>query len=136
MSLAITLAIWVTLVAGIYLGLSRDLFRCVIGLALIGSGINLLLVFCGRVQLTNPPFVPAGEAALPQAANPLPQALVLTAIVIGFAMVCASLILALRIIRDAKTDDILELRAAEPIPDLPHAPPFPRAVGDDLEVRA
>ncbi|MCU0976125.1 MAG: NADH-quinone oxidoreductase subunit K [Steroidobacteraceae bacterium] len=95
--------------------LSRDLLRCVLGLALLGNGANLALFAAGRLGATAPPVVPLGEAALAGAANPLPQALVLTAIVIGFALLCFSLVLVLRLIQRAGTDDALELRAAEPV---------------------
>ena len=47
----------------------------------------------------------------------------LTAIVIGFALVCYSLVLLLRLMRDARTDDALALRHAEPVPDDPVKPP-------------
>jgi multicomponent Na+:H+ antiporter subunit C len=115
MTWAAALAVFASLAAGTYLMLSRDLLRCVLGLALLGNGANLALFAAGRLGATAPPVVPLGEAALAGAANPLPQALVLTAIVIGFALLCFSLVLVLRLIQRAGTDDALELRAAEPV---------------------
>ncbi len=124
MTWAVALAVFASLASGTYLLLSRDLLRCVLGLALLGNGANLALFAAGRLGPDQPPVVPLGEAALAGAANPLPQALVLTAIVIGFALLCFSLVLVLRLIQRAGTDDALELRAAEPIATDPVKPPL------------
>lgn len=123
MTAALAVTIFVTVTVGVYLALSRDAFRCVIGLAVLGAAANLVLFAAGRLGSPLPAVVPEGEALLTNAANPLPQALVLTAIVIGFALVCYSLVLLLRLIRDARTDDAVALRYAEPIPDDPIKPP-------------
>jgi len=111
---AIALALGIVIAAGTYLALSRDLLRCLIGLVLLGNGINLLLFTSGRLSSSLPPVIGADEMVLGAAANPLPQALVLTAIVISFALLCFSLVLALRIIQLAGSDDLTRLRAAEP----------------------
>lgn len=123
-------AVWITLALGLYLALSRDVLRCVLGLAVLGAGANLVLFAAGRIGSAQPPVVPQGENVLAQAANPLPQALVLTAIVIGFALVCFSLVLVLRLIERARTDDALKLRDAEPEPTDPVKPPLPTPESD------
>lgn len=121
-------AVFVTVTAGAYLALSKDVFRCVVGLSLLGAATNLLLFAAGRMGSSNPAVVPNdGQQVLTNAADPLPQALVLTAIVIGFAVVCLALVLLMRVMRKAGTDDALELRYAEPhhdssSPKPPHAP--------------
>lgn len=120
----LALTVWVTVSAGVYLALSKDLFRCVLGLGILGSAVNLVLLVSGRIEVMAPPVVPLGETVLTNAANPLPQALVLTAIVIGFALVCFALALVLRLIQLADTDDALELRMAEPHPEDPVKPPY------------
>ncbi|OYX56463.1 MAG: hypothetical protein B7Y96_07180 [Comamonadaceae bacterium 32-67-11] len=120
----IALTVGITVAAGVYLALSRDLFRCVIGLGVLGSAINLLFLAAGRVSVMDPAVIPLGETVLRDASNPLPQALVLTAIVIGFALICFSLTLALRVIQSAQTDDALDLRMAEPLPTDPVKPPY------------
>ncbi len=122
----VAFTIFVTVTAGVYLALSRDVFRCVIGLAVLGAAANLVLFTAGRLGSTMPAVVPLGDSVLENAANPLPQALVLTAIVIGFALVCFSLVLLLRLMRDAQTDDATALRYAEPVPDDPVKPPASR----------
>ena len=121
---ALAFAVWVVLAAGAYLAMSRDVMRCVVGLALIGSAVNLVLLAAGRVSTAQPAVVVAGQTALGKAANSLPQALVLTAIVIGFALVCFAFVLVLQLVRRAGTDDSLELRRAEPPPTDPVKPPL------------
>jgi len=120
------LAVWVTVAAGIYLAMSRDMLRIVLGLAVLGGGVNLALFSSGRLGSPEPAVVPMGEQVLAAtAANPLPQALVLTAIVIGFALLCFSLVLVMRLINDAGNDDVLTLRLAEPPPTDAVKPPLP-----------
>jgi multicomponent Na+:H+ antiporter subunit C len=79
---------------GVYLVLRPNLLRFVFGIMLLSNAVNLLIFTAGRVAEGNPPLIPAGEV-LPLApfANPLPQALVLTAIVIGFGLVVFTLVL-------------------------------------------
>jgi multicomponent Na+:H+ antiporter subunit C len=129
---AIAIAIFATLSVGTYLATSRDVLRCMLGLAILGSGANLVLFASGRVGATLPPVVPVGEGVLSAAAaNPLPQALTLTAIVIGFALLCFSLVLVLRLVQRVGTDDAEALRHAEPVPDDPVKPPLtPDAPGE------
>lgn len=120
----LAVAVGVSVGVGVFLALSRDVFRVVMGLAILGSAINLALFASGRLGEVAPAVVPLGESVLRDAANPLPQALVLTAIVIGFALVCFSLALALRLIQRVGTDDALALRQAEPEPTDPVKPPY------------
>ncbi len=83
--------------AALYLMLSGVLIKFVFGLALIGNGINLLIFTAGRLENKQPPLIQAGSEILSQpAANALPQAMILTAIVIGFAMVTFLLVLLYR----------------------------------------
>ena len=113
---ALALAVFATVAAGVYLALSRDLLRCVIGVSLIGAAANLVVFGAGRVGTMAPPVIPAGETVLAAAVNPLPQALVLTAIVIGFALTCFSLVLVLALKSRTGVADSESLRLAEPPP--------------------
>ena len=119
---AVAFALWITLTAGLYLALSRDVLRCVVGLALLGSAVNLLLLAAGRLGSAQPAVIEAGGRVLQEAANPLPQALVLTAIVIGFALMCFALVLVMQLVRRVGTDDALALRLVEPEPADPVKP--------------
>jgi multicomponent Na+:H+ antiporter subunit C len=110
-------AIGAMVAAGVYLVLGRDLLRVVIGVSLIGAAANLSFFVAGRVGTMIPPVVPLGETLLaPDAANPLPQALVLTAIVIGMALTFFSLVLVLAISQETSNNDTEKLREAEPPP--------------------
>ena len=83
--------------AGVYLVLRRNLLRMVFGLVLLSNAVNLLVLSMGRVVRVDPPLIPLGaEAPVGAYANPLPQALVLTAIVIGFGLVSFALVLVYR----------------------------------------
>ena len=93
--------------AGIYLMLRRRLAQLIIGLGLLSNGTNLLIFAAGGLTRAHPPVVPAGAAQLtPPYADPVPQALVLTAIVIGFGLLAFSLVLAHRVHATAGTDDV------------------------------
>lgn len=108
--------------AAIYLLLSRALIRMLLGLVLLGNAVNLLILTAGRLGRSVPPLSFAGaDVPLPGAANPLPQALILTAIVIGFAMFSFLLVLAYRTYQSLDADDTDTLRLAEP----EHAPQPP-----------
>lgn len=115
--LALALGVGVVGAAGLYLATSRDLISVVVGIALIGSAANLFVFAMGRLQRMTPPIVP-GEMAVPPGAvaDPLPQALVLTAIVIGFALACLGLALALRLRTATDNGDADRLDQSEPPP--------------------
>jgi len=75
-----------------------------------------LLLTAGRLTREVPPIIGAGEDVLAATtANPLPQALILTAIVISFCFFCFLLVLVWRAFQELKTDDTHEMRAAEPV---------------------
>jgi multicomponent Na+:H+ antiporter subunit C len=110
------------LAAAIYLILSRALVRVMLGVVLLGNGVNLLIFVAGRLTRAAPPIVPRGLAApVGFVANPLPQALILTAIVIGFAMFAFLMVLVLRAYQALDADDTDHMRLAEP----EHPPPPP-----------
>lgn len=93
--------------AGIYLMLRRRLAQLIIGLGLLSNGTNLLIFTAGGLTRARPPVVPEGSTLLAQPyADPVPQALILTAIVIGFGLTAFSLVLAHRVHASVGTDDI------------------------------
>ena len=101
------LASGVLYAAGIYLMLRRRLAQLIIGIGLLSNGTNLLIFTAGGLTRARPPVVPEGAATLVQPyADPVPQALVLTAIVIGFGLTAFLLVLAHRVHTTAGTDDI------------------------------
>jgi multicomponent K+:H+ antiporter subunit C len=93
MEALITLVIAVLTACGVYLSLRARTFPVVLGLTLLSYAVNLFLFITGRLILAAPPIIQAGRTVY---ADPLPQALVLTAIVISFGMTAFVVILALR----------------------------------------
>ncbi|AXV14742.1 Na+/H+ antiporter subunit C [Neorhizobium sp. SOG26] len=99
----------------VYLMLSKYTVRILLGVALLGNAVNLLLFTSGRLTREVPPIIAAGEDVLTSsAANPLPQALILTAIVISFSFFAFLLVLTYRAFQELGTDDTDEMRLAEP----------------------
>lgn len=111
------------LAAAIYLMLSRALVRVMLGVALLGNGVNLLIFVAGRLTRAVPPIVPQGaEEPAGFVANPLPQALILTAIVIGFSMFAFLMVLVFRAYQSLDADNTDRMRLAEP--EQPQRPPL------------
>ena len=97
-----------------YLLLSRNVLRMVLGLLLLGNGVNLSIFVAGRIGPVVPPIIPEGQATLAAMANPLPQALILTAIVISFALTAFAVVLFERAYRTLGTLDTDAMREVEP----------------------
>ena len=96
MELIVALGIGVLAGSGVWLLLRPRTFQVVIGLSLLSYAVNLVIFAVSRVRGGLAPFVPPGGAADPaRYADPLPQALVLTAIVISFAMTALLLVVLL-----------------------------------------
>ena len=111
--LAALVGVFVSL--GIYLLLSRSVIRMLIGMTILGNGVNLLIFTAGRVTREVAPIVPVGlDVPAGPIANPLPQALILTAIVIGFSMFSFLLVLAFRAYKSLDADNTDTMRLAEP----------------------
>lgn len=130
-SLVLVIVMAALIACGVYLLLERSLTRVVLGFLLIGNGVNLLiLIMTGRPGIA--PIVADGIAA-DEYTDPLPQALILTAIVITFAVSAFLLALIYRSWRLANADDVSDdaddvalrdgtfaLPLEEPVPDEGH----------------
>jgi len=101
---------------GAYLMMSGQLIRFLFGLVLLSNAANLAIFGAGRLTYAAPPFVAKG-AKVPAAdvANALPQALILTAIVIGFGLLAFALALAFRAWQALGTTEMDAMRACEPL---------------------
>jgi multicomponent K+:H+ antiporter subunit C len=95
-------AIAVLVAGGIYLALRARTFQVVLGLTVLSYAVNLFLFAAGRLIVDRPPLYVAGA----KHADPLPQALVLTAIVITFGMTALTVILSLRSFLDSGSDQV------------------------------
>ena len=94
-------AIGLMTAVGVYLVLRRTTFPVVIGLGFLSYAVNLYLLAMGRLVIDRPPIISAGAAAY---TDPLPQALVLTAIVISFGMTALIVVIALRSFLETGSD--------------------------------
>ena len=103
MALLFSIGIGVLVGCGLWLLLRARTFDLILGLTLLGYGVNLFIFAMGRLRPGAPPFV---DLALATYADPLPQALVLTAIVIGFAMTALLLAIALRTRAETGSDHV------------------------------
>ncbi len=117
MEVMLSLLIGVLVAAAVYLMLAKNVLRFLFGLILISNAANLAIFASGRVG-DAPPLIPEGfDKPVVVAANALPQALVLTAIVIGFGLFAFALVLAFRAYDALGTLDSDEMRVAEPRED-------------------
>ena len=95
-------AIGILTACGIFLMLRPRTFSLVLGLTLFSYAVNLFLFASGRLKMNAPPLIREGAAYT----DPLPQALVLTAIVIGFGMTAYLVMLALRVLAESGDDSV------------------------------
>ena len=116
METAFAIVVGVLFAISIYLLLSGSLIRLVLGIFVLGNATHLLIFVAGRLTREEPPLIPAGMMiADPGFANPLPQALILTAIVISFSLFAFLLVLAYRAYQTLGTIDTDKMRDAEPV---------------------
>ncbi|MDR4519456.1 MAG: Na+/H+ antiporter subunit C [Nitrosomonas sp.] len=103
MELLISLIIGVLTASGVYLSLRGRTFPVVLGLTFLSYAVNLFLLVMGRLTIGNPPII---AADITRHADPLPQALVLTAIVISFGMTAFVIVLALKAFSEMGNDQV------------------------------
>ncbi|WP_342429392.1 Na(+)/H(+) antiporter subunit C [Neobacillus sp. FSL H8-0543] len=92
---------------GIYLILAKSLLRIILGTSILGHGVNLLIITMGGLKKGGPPLLGIKDLTY---ADSLPQALLLTAIVINFATTALFLVLSYRAYKEMGTDDTEQLR--------------------------
>jgi multicomponent Na+:H+ antiporter subunit C len=103
----LAIVVGVLYAAGFYLMLRRSIVKLIIGLVFLGNAANLLIFTAAGLTRARPPIVSEGMARPEGAfADPLPQALILTAIVIGFGVVAFAMVLAYRTYETTGTDDL------------------------------
>ncbi len=124
MEVPVAIVVGIVFGSGLYLVMQRNLLRFVFGLILLSGAVNVSIFVAGRLTRGLPPLIPA-DATVPAegAANALPQALILTAIVIGFGLTIFALVLLLRTyerLGTVHTDETLA-RLHAPRPSRPSA---------------
>lgn len=105
----ITILAGVLVTVAVYLLLSRNVIRMILGTAVLSHAVHLLLMVMGGLKKGSVPLIGEGEGSYTDA---LPQALILTAIVISFAVTAFLLVLAYRTYQETGTDDLQELRGS------------------------
>lgn len=101
MELLVSSGVGFLMAAGLYLTLRRRTFPVILGLTLITYAVNMFLLAMGRLVMNKPPVIIKGVT---EYSDPLPQALVLTAIVISFGMTALTVVIALRAYLESDTD--------------------------------
>ncbi|HWM83757.1 Na+/H+ antiporter subunit C [Pseudorhodoplanes sp.] len=114
METVLALSIGVLTASGVWLLLRPRTFQVIIGLSLLSYAVNLFIFSMGRLMVGEPPVLdPGGTGDLSNYADPLPQALILTAIVIGFATTALFLVVLLASRGLTRTDHV---DGREPMP--------------------
>lgn len=107
MELLLAIAVGILTGTGTYLLLRARTFDVILGLTLVSYAVNVFIFLMGRIRIGAPPIIAADTApTLAHYADPLPQALVLTAIVISFAMTAVMLAIALRANAETGSDHV------------------------------
>ncbi len=99
--------------SGIYMLMRRSIVKLIIGLGLLAHGASLLVFTAAGLTRAVPPVIPQGAKAITEAADPLPQALILTAIVISFGVQAFAMVLAYRAYQTVGTDDLDDMKATD-----------------------
>jgi multicomponent Na+:H+ antiporter subunit C len=114
MEVLLAIVIGTLYAGGLYLMMRRNLIQLIIGLSLLSHGANLLIFTASGVHKGGAPILAVGEKTFANPpSDPLPQALILTAIVIGFAVTAFALVLFLRTYQTVGTDDVDELKETD-----------------------
>lgn len=114
MTFVMAILIGMLYTAGIYMILRRSLVKVVFGLTFLGHAANLLIFTISRATKGIPAFIPEGAEKLVEPfADPLPQALILTAIVIGFGVQAFAIVLFKRAYQTVGTDDLDKMKSTD-----------------------
>lgn len=122
MELLVASGIGMISAAGVYLLLRRRTFPVVIGLTLLSYAVNVFLFAAGRLAIDKPPIILSGVT---EYSDPLPQALVLTAIVISFGMTALIVVLSLRGFLESGSDSV-DMKQTDTRTDFGSPPPRSR----------
>jgi multicomponent K+:H+ antiporter subunit C len=133
MELLLALTVGVLTGTGVYLLLRARSFDVILGLTLLSYAVNVFIFLMGRIAVGKPPILAEGVApALSNYADPLPQALVLTAIVISFAMTALMLVIALRTYAETGSDHVDGVEPADRADTVAVTPPAHAPAGGEV----
>jgi multicomponent Na+:H+ antiporter subunit C len=134
--MAVVLAVVIGVLYGValFLLLRRSLAKVILGLAILTNATNLLIFTVAGLDRARPPIVsPDAEQLTPPFADPVPQAFILTAIVIGFGVLAFALVLAYRAFQVVGSDDLDDMRSTDTLPPDSPAPPEQTADSDGVQ---
>ncbi|AMM98562.1 MULTISPECIES: Na(+)/H(+) antiporter subunit C [Bacillus] len=107
MEFLMSIIVGIIFMTATYLMLSKSLLRVIVGTAVLSHGVHLLLLTMGGLKKGAPPILTEGITSY---VDPLPQALILTAIVIAFGVTSFLLVMAFRAFQELRTDDMDQMR--------------------------
>lgn len=114
MDVVLPFVVGALIASGLYMMMRRSMIKLLIGLSLLSHAANLLIFTAAGLVRGHAPLIPEGETVPPSPyADPVPQALILTAIVIGFGVLAFSIALVYRAYDVTETDDLDELTTTE-----------------------
>lgn len=116
MDLILAIIVGLLYAISLFMILQKGLVKIIIGIIILGHASNLFIFVISRITMGNPPIVPPGMETIPEPfADPLPQALILTAIVIGFGIQAFGIVLLQRVYRVTGTSLISDLSSTDEI---------------------
>lgn len=113
MRLLMALLVGALYTGGLYMMMRRSITKLVIGIGLLGHASNLLLFTTSRLSPRTPPIIGASGGPGGEYVDPLPQALILTAIVIGFGVQAFTVVLLKRAHESVRTDDLDVMKSTD-----------------------
>ncbi|MEC3879348.1 Na+/H+ antiporter subunit C [Parapedobacter sp. 10938] len=114
MEIVFIILIAVLYAAGMFMLLRRSMVKLLVGITLLGNGANLLIFLLGGITKGKPPVIDGAAKLFTDIyADPVPQALILTAIVIGFGIQSFAIVLLKRVYVLVNSDDLDDLNTPE-----------------------
>ena len=113
MEILLAILVGILYTAGVYMLLRRSILKFIIGIIFLSNATNLLVFLAAGIVAGEPVFIEEGGRVPETLADPLPQALVLTAVVIGFGIVVYLLAVKYRLFYETGTDDLDQLKPTE-----------------------
>jgi multicomponent Na+:H+ antiporter subunit C len=114
MDVLLAILVGILYAAGIYMMLRRSVVKLILGLILLSHGANLFIFTISRVTRGKPPLIPENaETITGEFADPVPQALILTAIVIAFGVQAFAIVLLKKVYQTTESDDLDDLGSTD-----------------------
>ncbi|NQD69510.1 Na+/H+ antiporter subunit C [Sphingobacterium shayense] len=114
MELLLVLVLGLLYSAGVYLILRRSMVKLLLGIMLLGTGTNVLIFVVGKITKGHPPVIDEAYKVFQEIyADPIPQSLILTAIVISFGLTSFAIVLLKRVYALVDSDDLDNLNTPE-----------------------